>query len=97
MGILDGHTNGIIGALLLPDEVVLSWSGDETLRLWDRTGKPLAVLEGHTSSVNGALQLPDRLLSWSHDGTLRLWDQDGKPLAMLEGHTKWSQRSAGAA
>jgi WD40 repeat protein len=71
---------------------LLSWSGDNTLRLWDgATGAALAKLEGHTESVNGALALPDgRLLSWSSDYTLRLWDgATGAALVTLEGHTDW--------
>ena len=64
------------GALALPDGRLLSWSDDNTLRLWDgASGAALATLEGHTWPVTGALALPDgRLLSWSNDNTLRLWD-----------------------
>jgi WD40 repeat protein len=88
LAILEGHTDSVDGAMLLPDGRILSWDRDKTLRLWDQSGKPLAVLEGHTSSIYGALALSDgRLLSWSEDKTLRLWDQSGKPLTILEGHT----------
>ena len=86
--VFEGHTNSVIGALVLPDGRFLSWSDDHTLRLWDDTGRPLAALEGHTDLVYGALALPDgRFLSWSWDHTLRLWDDTGRPLAILEGHT----------
>jgi len=67
------------GALLLPDgKRALSWSGDNTLRLWElETGNQLGEpFIGHQSAVDGALLLPTgkRVLSWSLDETLRLWD-----------------------
>jgi WD40 repeat protein len=54
---------------------------DNTARLWDRDGKPLATLQGHTGAVNGAVFPPDggRILTASEDNTARLWDRDGKP------------------
>ena len=88
--VLEGHNKSVSGAQVLPDGRLLSWSLDNTLRLWDgQTGAPLATLSGHTKPVNGAQVLADgRLLSWSHDNTLRLWDgQTGAPLATLSGHT----------
>jgi len=85
--ILDGHTNGVTGALVLTGSRLLSWSYDGTLRLWATDGTPLGVLEGHTREVRGALELTDgRLLSWSLDRTLRLWAADGTPIRILEGH-----------
>ncbi len=90
LAVLEGHTDWVTGAQSLPDGRLLSWSQDNTLRLWEgESGAILAVLEGHTGWVKGARVLPDgRLLSWSLDGTLRLWDgESGAMLAVLEGHT----------
>jgi hypothetical protein len=88
---LEGHRwTDLIGARLLPDSRILSWSGDHTLRLWSPDGAPLATLKGHTEGVWGALVLPDgRILSWSSDKTLRVWSPHGAPIATLEGHTDW--------
>ena len=84
------HTKAVEGAIVLSNRLILSWSRDKTLRLWDNNGKPVAIFHGHTDFVNGAMLLPDgRILSWSRDRTLRLWDNDGKPLAVMEGHTGW--------
>ena len=89
VAVMEGHTHLVWGASLV-DGRVLSWSMDDTLRLWDgQTGALLVVIKGHTDWVSGAQVLPDgRLLSWSNDHTLRLWDgRSGVPLAVLEGHT----------
>jgi WD40 repeat protein len=85
---LQGHTNSVLGALVLADDRILSWSYDETLRLWAGNGASWGKLKGHTNSVTGALALPNgRLLSWSADRSLRLWARDGAPLGELKGHT----------
>jgi WD40 repeat protein len=94
LGTLEGHTRGVNGALELSDGRLLSWSNDETLRLWERDGTASVALTGHTDQVRGALELSDgRLLSWSHsdygnqDHTLRLWERDGSASVALTGHT----------
>jgi len=88
--VLEGHSGAINGALAVDDGRILSWSSDNTLRVWDRqNGRGLAVLKGHSSSIEGCLWLTaDRILSWSCDRTLRLWDaQSGKCFTTLEGHS----------
>ena len=88
LSVLEGHNDIIYRAMQLSDKRILSWSKDNTLRIWDNDGRPCAVLEGHTNWISGALQLNDkRILSWSGDNTLRIWDNDGRPCAVLEGHT----------
>jgi WD40 repeat protein len=90
VAVMVGHTSFVEGAMPLVDGRILSWSRDNTLRLWDgATGSLLAMLEGHTRPVSGAAVLANgRILSWSGDKTLRLWDgATGSPLAMLDGHT----------
>ena len=77
---------------------ILSWSYDDTLRLWSASGQPKAVLEGHTDvkeqspsgweNEKGAIQLSDgHILLWAGRTTLRLWDTDGRPGPILKGHT----------
>jgi WD40 repeat protein len=69
---------------------ILTASHDNTARLWDGDGKPLATLRGHTSWINSAVFSPagDRILTASYDSTARLWDRDSKALATLQGHTE---------
>ena len=80
-------SGGVIGAQILHDGKILSWSTDRTLRLWDQDGKSLQEFKGHRGAVTGALIIPDgRMLSWSVDTTLRLWGKDGIPQRVLRGH-----------
>jgi WD40 repeat protein len=91
LSVLEGHAGWVVGALVMPDGRILSWSYDNTLRLWDAaSGAPGPVLAGHTEAVGGALVIPDgHILSWSSDNTLRLWDAaSGAPGPVLAGHTK---------
>jgi len=88
--VLEGHTSGVKGALVLSSGRVLSWSWDGSLRLWDvQSGECVSTLEGHTKGVLGALELSSgRVLSWSADDSLRLWDaESGQCVSTLERHT----------
>mgnify|MGYP002365850614 CR=1 FL=1 len=87
---LEGHTDAVDGAVYSPDGAyILTWSADNTARLWDKSGMPVKTLEGHTSTVTGAIFSPDGqfILTWSYDKTARLWDKNGLPVKTLEGHT----------
>ncbi|MCI4665927.1 MAG: TIR domain-containing protein [Neomegalonema sp.] len=87
--IFRGHTSSVLGAEILADGRILSWSGDNTLRLWSAKGAEIAVLKGHRRSVLGAEILADgRILSWSDDSTLRLWSDQGAEIAVLKGHRR---------
>jgi WD40 repeat protein len=48
---------------------------DNTARLWDRDGKPLATLQGHTGPVRSAVFAPDgsRIPPQSLPSTPSLW------------------------
>jgi len=88
----EGHTDWVVGAIIRDDGTILSWSRDETLRLWSRDGEPLKVLEGHIERIKGAIIRGDgTILSWSRDGTLRLWSRDGEPLATMGLYPKFSE------
>ena len=87
LAVLAGHEGAVKGAVELGDGRLLSWSWDNTLRLWSAGGETIAVLAGHEHWVLGAVELDDgRLLSWSDDHTLRLWSAGGEVLAVLAGH-----------
>ena len=89
--VMEGHSRKIDGAHLFTDQRrVLSWSLDNSLRLWDvEAGTCLLALEGHSKRVRGARVLPDegRAVSFSDDGAARVWDlETGDCLQELVGH-----------
>lgn len=84
-----GHTAGVVSAAFSPDGTrIATGSFDSTARLWDLSGKPLAVLAGHTGGVSSVGFSPDGqcILTASFDGTARLWDLNGNQLVSLNGH-----------
>ena len=86
---LRGHTGAVQGVVELRDGRLLSWSQDETLRLWSaETGEHLACFHGHEIPIWDAVELADgQILSWSKY-TLRLWSPAGEPV------DNWDLRSA---
>jgi WD40 repeat protein len=73
-----GGRESITGAVFSRDEShILSWGGDDTVRLWEAvTGRALIPAMHHEGSVQGAAFSRDdsRILSWGGDGAVRLWD-----------------------
>jgi WD40 repeat protein len=61
---------------------------DDTVRLWDASGEPLAMFKGHAAAVVSIAWSPDgkRLVTGSRDETTQLWDADtGKMQITLRG------------
>ena len=73
---LAGHT-GLVHCMKASASVVLSGSGDKTVRLWDlRTGKCVRTMEGH-SEVVCSVDMDGHCrtaVSGGDDETVRLWD-----------------------
>ena len=72
----------------------VSW--DKTTRVWNSSGKQLAILQGHQLKVNDANFNHDgqRIITASEDGTARLWDLSGRQLAIFRGHQKKVSRAS---
>ena len=84
-----GHDTAVIGALCLSeDNRVVSWSADETLRIWEFSDRVLNVLPHH-DSLDDPPELeifPDgKIHSESQDGVSLYWDIDGNPIDAFEG------------
>ena len=86
----EGHFNRVNCVAVLPDNRIVSGSGDHTLRVWDSlTGQYLQSLEGHEEEVKCVAVLRDgKVVSGSVDNTLRVWNPlTGEYIQILEGHT----------
>jgi len=69
--------------------IIVSGSGDYTLKIWDLNGNLLHTLEGHTAEVWGCSISRDGSLvvSASHDNTLRVWEtHSGNCIKVIKGH-----------
>ena len=95
LGTLEGHNDGIYGAIQLQNGDILSYSVDTTLRIWDiNTFKCKAILEGHNDSPGGVIQLKNGdILSYSYgrgfegSAIFIIWDKNTyKPKMTFEGH-----------
>jgi WD40 repeat protein len=62
---------------------------DRTVRLWDASGKLLAILRGHSDLVMDVAFSPDgtRLASGSYDKTIRIWELGTNRHRVLRGHS----------
>jgi WD40 repeat protein len=64
--------------------------GDRTVRVWDESGRSVAVLPGHSDLVMDVAFSPDgtRLASASYDKTVRIWELSTGRYRVLRGHTR---------
>ncbi|MEL6322197.1 MAG: WD40 repeat domain-containing serine/threonine-protein kinase, partial [Cyanobacteria bacterium J06626_14] len=80
-------------ALSMDGRLLVSGSGDKTVKLWSvDDGQLLHTFNGHSTWVRGVAMSPDTQLvvSVSNDKTVRLWNtQTREPVATLTGHGDW--------
>ena len=97
---LRGHTRALEGVLTLPDERIITWGRDGTMRWWRNDGSLVKVVTAHEhptkpgasedTGVHGVLRLEDgRLLSWGVDKTAKLWNKDGTFVEEFLNETSW--------
>jgi WD40 repeat protein len=75
-----------------PDGKMIATAGnDQTVRLWELDGNPLATLRGHEDGVKIVQFSPDGqiIASAADNGVVKLWQNNGTLLATLVGHTDW--------
>lgn len=87
----NGHQGRIYNVSFSPEGQRLATVGEDgTLRLWNLSGKELAVFKGHQAKVMSVSFSPDGqyLATASEDKTARLWNLSGQQLAVFKGHQK---------
>ncbi|MBW8049253.1 MAG: hypothetical protein FVQ77_02710 [Cytophagales bacterium] len=68
----------------------LTASSDNTVKLWDISGKLIKILKGHIKQIYVVKFSPDGkyIVTTSRDNTARIWDINGDSLKVLTGHTE---------
>ena len=72
----DDDFGGVDGATFSADgSLILTWSFDNTARLWNAEDGAEVLRMNHDEPVEGAKFSADEssILTWSRDGTARLW------------------------
>jgi WD40 repeat protein len=72
---LKGHSAGINGLALTPDQKIISVSNDWTIRIWDlATGELLWVERSNRPITTVAIANNNQFITGSADGTIAFWD-----------------------
>jgi sugar lactone lactonase YvrE len=83
------HQQGVTHVSFHPDgKHFATTGGDGTVRLWDLSGRQIALMKAHESAIYDASFSPNGKLfaTASHDGTAKLWDVNGNLLTLLKGY-----------
>lgn len=89
---LSDHVGAVYALAFLPNQnILISGSGDWTIKIWDlTTNQVIKTLRGHQGSVRALAVSADghTLVSGSSDGTVKVWDLRTRELKQtLRGHT----------
>ncbi|MEA2018181.1 MAG: WD40 repeat domain-containing protein [Campylobacterota bacterium] len=70
---------------------IVSFSEDNSVKIWDMNYKELAIIKGHDDRVSGIVILNNNnILSYSRDSNLMIWDKDTfECVKVLSGHSDW--------
>lgn len=75
---LKGHAGNVMAVAYSKDgRTIYSGSWDQTVRVWDLEGRPLAVLEGRAKQPESALETSDGkfISTVFRDGSISFWDR----------------------
>lgn len=82
---LGGHTGPVSALTFIGAELLVSGSGDGTVRLWDlKDGRELRTLQGHGAGVPAVAAAADAqwIVSGGSDGAVHVWDLGREPVAL---------------
>lgn len=80
------HSDEVYGAKFHPNDKLISWSDDKTIKVWGTSGELLNILSGHHGPVKDTIILNNgNILSWSiyYDDPMILWDIEGNKINTL--------------
>ncbi|HEY9598073.1 MAG TPA: AAA-like domain-containing protein [Cyanophyceae cyanobacterium] len=86
---LSGHSSPVLAVDVSPDgQLIVTGSGDQTAKVWQRDGTLLHTLQHKVGSVYTICFTPDsqRLVTSTVDGNIYLWSREGKLLKTVQGH-----------
>jgi len=86
------HNRLITALAVLPNNMIVSSSYDNTIHVWNGTnGDHLFILDKHNGWTNTLVVLPDcQIASGSNDHIVRIWDVVNKKcIIKLKGHSDW--------
>lgn len=85
--ILQGHRGNIIDVHEFPDNRLLSWAYDGSIRIWSKTGILLKSIKGRHGEMGVQVLSEQRFISWHYgDPSIRLWSDQGELIACLQEH-----------
>ncbi len=86
---LTGTDAQVWGIDFSPDgKTIATANRDNTVQLWTRNGKEIAILKGHQGAIRSVNFSPDGrfIASTSRDKTIKFWNREGTLLKTLTGH-----------
>ncbi|GAB1540742.1 hypothetical protein NUACC21_34110 [Scytonema sp. NUACC21] len=91
--VLKGHQSEVNSASFSPDSKhIVTTSTDNTAKIWDLKGQPIATLQGHQDQVISASFSPDskHIVTASYDKTAKIWEVKNFEQLLKEG-CEWLQ------
>ena len=90
---LKGHTAQVTPLLLFNDNILVSGSNDNIIKIWDlNTNECKGTLKGHHGPINDIIKVGDNtLVSCSHDSSIKFWDINSYTMIHTIDHAQGGQ------
>ena len=70
---LEGHSDAVTD-IIFKDDLLVTSSGDGTIKLWREDGRFITTLFGHQAAINTIQASPSYLVSGGEDGNIIIWE-----------------------